>query len=569
MPPRPIHVGDLPRIRQIAGVLGRQGFGRDLRKTAFGSFLPETDTEVEEHWTVRVRRTLVELGPTFVKLGQVLSVRPDIIPVALARELQALLDRVDPVEFGPIRKVLEDELGAPLEDLFECVDETALASASIAQVHRARLKDGTAVAVKVQRPGIEPIIQSDIRILYAIARILEGEIHLAGIYTLSDIVSEFEMALYQELDFLLEARNCERFRKSISTTHPDVFVPRTYPRFSTRRVLAMELCQGRPATTLTPEDPRVGRWARTLLDCTLKQVFQHGLFHGDPHPGNVFILEDGRLGYLDFGLVGNLTADNQRTLTNIFTSLVFKDPEGLTLAVYHAGGTQGRVDLKSFRKEVDRLMEKYYGASISTFADRANLLEIIEVASRYHIILPREFAVLGRAAALTYGLTQRLLPDVDIMTEVKPLAQELMTEQFNPTRVAAEVARTVIHAQSTLSHVPLQVNQLLADLEAGRLQVVFRSPDLESLREQVHNEGFRITLSICALAMVVAGAVLVGRCAGEAPGSQLVPILGGLSVVVSVFLWIYLVAHTHLKGRIQPRQALRSLVKMVLDMRRR
>lgn len=566
MPPT-LNVSDLPRIRQIVGVLARQGFGRRLARTGLGRFLPENGTEatIAEPWPVRVRKTLIELGPTFVKLGQVLSVRPDLVPLALSKELQALLDRVDPVEFPAIRKVLEDELGAPVADLFATFDEAPLASASIAQVHRATLSDGTEVAVKIQRPDIEPVIRSDVRILYALARVLEGEIEMTGVYTLSDIVAEFEGALYQELDFLREARNCERFKASIAPSHPQVFVPRTFPRLSTRRVLVMELCHGQPASVLTAADPRASAFARSLLDCTLKQTFENGLFHGDPHPGNVFILDDGRLAYLDFGLLGTLTADMQQSLTAIFTALVFRDAEGLALAVYRAGGTDGRVDLRTFKSEVDRLLDKYNGASISTFADRSNLLEILEVASRHRIILPREFAILGRTAALTYGLVQKLIPDVDVMEEVKPLAQKLLTKQLDPSRVASDTARLLLHAQSSLTHLPLQVNQLLGDLEAGRLQLVTRNPDSEASREQIHREGYRITLSICAAAMLVAGAIMFSA-PGDGDGVPgIVAVLGMGTMIGSGFIWASLVAHTHLAERFTPRQLLRTVVRFAIS----
>ena len=376
-----INIHDLARIREIAVVLARHGFGRVLLGTSMGRYVPEDADEptATVHWTVRVRKALVELGPTFVKLGQILSVRPDIVPVALATELQYLLDRVDPIDTSLVLEVIEEDLQSPVDELFDNFGPEPLASASLAQVYRATLHDGTPVAVKVQRPGIEPTIRSDVRILYTLARLMEDEVSLPGMHSLPDVIAEFETALYLELDFLAEARACERFKTSLAHSHPKVFVPRTYPKYSSRRVLVLELCEGQAATVLTHDDPRSPAFARALIDCMFTQVFENGFFHGDPHPGNLMVMEDYNLGFLDFGLTGTLTAENQQALSNIFTTLVLRDAEGLALAVYHAGGTRGRVDLKAFRKEVAALMEKYNGATLSDFAERENLLEIIEV----------------------------------------------------------------------------------------------------------------------------------------------------------------------------------------------
>lgn len=565
-----VTAGDLPRIREIARVLAQNGLGRYVLPTALGRFLPEREDErlADAPWTVRVRQTLVDLGPTFVKLGQVLSVRPDIVPVALARELESLLDRVDPVPAAEILAVVEDELGAPADEIFSFFDQNALASASIAQVHRARLQDDTDVAVKVQRPDIERIIGSDLRILYTLARLLEGEVSLPGIHTLVDIVTEFDSALHQEMDFHREAENCERFRNALAESHPHVHVPRTFGQHSSRRVLTLELCEGEPATTLTAADPRAPGFARTLLDCTLSQAFEAGLFHGDPHPGNLLVRPDGGLVYLDFGLVGTLTAENQQVLSSIFTALVFRDAESLTLSIYHAGGTEGRVDLKAFRREVDRLMEKYNGAALSDFADRANLLEIVEVAARYRITLPREFAVLARTAALSYGLTQKLLPEVDIFEEVRPIAQRLMARQLAPDRMAGEVARLLLHAQAAMSRIPIQANQILADLEDGSLQVQVRDPEAEASRQELRWLGLRVSLALCAAGLAVAGAVMIAPLDARIGGVPVVPVAGLLTLLSGTLVWASLVAHTHLADRLAPRALLRAALRFLWGRKR-
>jgi ubiquinone biosynthesis protein len=544
-----LHVGDLTRIRQIVTVLNKHGFGRFLVRGGFGRFLPDDATKGEEGgvpWPERVREAITELGPTYVKLGQVLSVRPDIVPNKLAVELQKLQDRVPPVSYEAIREVLEAELGGPVASFFKDFSETPLAAASIAQVHAARLEDGTPVAVKIQRPDIVPVIAADIRILMGFARMLERELQLPGVYTPSEIVKEFDAALHQELDFTLEARNCERFRASMKDAHPDVLVPKVYPERSTRRVLVLERVEGSPASVLHHEDPRAPAYARKVLACEFTQVFENGFYHGDPHPGNLFILPDDRLAYLDFGLVGVITAEMQREISAIFVSLVFRDAEGLALAVYRAGGMDGRVDLRAFRGEVSRLMEKYNSPHLADLAVRENLLEIIEVASRHRIRLPREFAVLARAAALTYGLTQKLLPNVDIIQEVRPLAERLVTKELDPAKVASEAAKLLLHARTGLAELPLQLNQLMGDLEGGRLRFTIQSPDVEKLGEEVRRAGVRVVLTVFAAGLSIAGAILVAPSELPVFGIPLSRVLGAVSILGSGLLWVSVVAHTQI-----------------------
>ncbi len=305
-----INVKDIGRITEILGILRKHGFGRWIIQAGLGRFLPEDDETQGDraHWTVRAREALVELGPTFVKLGQVMSVRPDIIPARLAEELQVLQDRVPPVPYDAIKVVIEEDLLGPLEEVFLSFEAQAMASASIAQVHRAELPDGTPVAVKVRRPDIGPVIRADLRILYTLAHLVKGRVELPGVYTPVAIVSEFEAAVMQELDFFREARNCDRFRSTMAERQPDVVVPKVHTGHSARRVLTLELIEGRPFNQLDSTDPLAYEMAHKLIEASYTQVFDNGLFHGDPHPGNLLVLPDGRLGYPDFGLVATISA---------------------------------------------------------------------------------------------------------------------------------------------------------------------------------------------------------------------------------------------------------------------
>ena len=545
-----INVTDIGRVSEILGVLTRHGFGRLVIQAGLGRYMPEDDATQGDkaHWTVRVREALAELGPTFVKLGQILSVRPDLVPARLAEELQQLQDRVPPVSYPAIRAVVEDDLHAPIDEIFASFEEQAMASASIAQVHRATLHDGTTVAVKVRRPDIVATVQADLRILYTLARLVEGRFALPGIYTPANIVSEFDAALNQELDFFQEANSCERFRASIAEKLPDVVVPVVYRGQSGRRVLTLELLEGRPFHCIKPDDPDAHALAHKLIEASYTQVFDTGLFHGDPHPGNLLVLPDGRLGYLDFGLVGTISAEMQQVVSSIFMSMVFKDADGLVLAFTRAGASRGRLDLKALKAEIELEMGKIHGASLMEMTQSANLMNYIEIITRHGLVMPKEYAVLARTTNLVFGISRKLLPDQDIIAEVRPLAERLVTQQLAPDHMAAEAAKMLLAARSGFSQLPLQATQLLADLEAGRVQVDTRNPDQDALLTEIRQAGLRISMAMCVLALSTAGAIMLSASETRLLGLKVVPMLGVFTIVASSTLWAMLVAHTQLAG---------------------
>jgi ubiquinone biosynthesis protein len=545
-----INVSDIGRVTEILGVMRRHGFGRLVIQAGLGRYMPDDDETQGggAHWTVRVREALAELGPTYVKLGQVLSVRPDIIPARLAEELQQLQDRVPPVPYEAIKEVLEDDLHAPVGEAFASFEERAMASASIAQVHRATLADGTRVAVKVRRPDIVATVQADLRILYTLARLVEGRIELPGVYTPAAIVSEFDAALNQELDFFQEANSCERFRASIAEKLPDVVVPVVHRSHSGRRVLTLELLEGRPFHAIKPDDPEAHALAHKLIEASYAQVFDTGLFHGDPHPGNLLVMPDGRLGYLDFGLVGTISAEMQQVISAIFISMVFRDADGLILAFTRAGASRDRLDMKALKSEIESEMAKLHGATLTEMTQSANLMNYIEIITRHGLVMPKEYAVLARTTNLVFGISRALLPDADIIAEVRPLAERLVTKQLSPDHMVTEAAKMLLAARSGASQLPLQATQLLADLEAGRVRIDTRNPEQDALLTEIRQAGLRISMAMCVLALSTAGAIMLSAAETRVLGLKAVPVFGVITILGSSVLWAMLVAHTQLAG---------------------
>ncbi len=526
-----IQVQDLPRINEISLTLAANGFGHLLNLVGIAAVLPAGTDPNTGPFARRARQVLVDLGPTFVKLGQVLSVRPDILPQDVLTEFESLQDNVPPMGVEDVQWVVEQELGCPIEDVFESFDPEPLGSASIAQVHRATLVGGHEVAVKLQRRGIAKTIQSDLHILYSLAAIVENRLQLPGLHTPRAIVREFDAAINLELDFLQELKAAERMHNHFKAMQADVYVPKVFPQWSTRRMLVMELVRGVPLSQKTQEladdGPEARKLAHAIMEATYRQVFEFGLFHGDPHPGNLLVDDDNRLVFLDFGVTGMLTGAMQDTIINAFTSMVFRDAETLALTVFRAGATRGRVELREFIDELEKKMAQYHGASLDDLASPTTFMEVVEMCTRFKIGLPPEFAVLSRAITLVEGEIRALLPSVDIVEEVKPYAQRLMARRFSPERVAHDAARLMVQAQGHFKDLPTHVNQMLMDLESGNVQIVTRNPDAGALREEIRSAVLR--LSMAALASTVTmGSMLFLAAWSPAPfGIPIFGVFGG------------------------------------------
>jgi ubiquinone biosynthesis protein len=564
-----INVQDLRRIRHIAAVLVRHGFGQLVRQA--GIEVEGESIAQKLPLARRLRMVLSDLGPTFVKLGQVLSVRPDIVPQDVIDELSLLQDRVPPASFDEIRAILESELGGSVAERFAEIDEVPLASASIAQVHRAVLISGEEVAVKIQRPGIEEAIRSDLHILYSMAHLMTGRVTLPAIYSPVEIVQEFDAALTDELDFLQEARAARRFRNNFRDL-PEIYAPQIYGELSSRRVLIMELLRGQPLSALLGRGgaPRVLSEAdgealmKHVIEATYQQVFEHGFFHGDPHPGNLMRLDDGRLAFIDFGLTGRITREMQDTIMTIFTGLVFQDADSVAMALLGVGATDGPVDVKAFRAEIARLMVKYHGASLRDLSDRSTLTELVATASRHRIRLVPEYAVLARAVSLIDGLARELISDVDIIAEVQPYALRMVGSRLSPERLSGEALRSLQQAQLALRDVPLHLNQLMLDLEGGRLRIEAVDPEADALRVAVRFAGMRVAVATAGASCLLSGALLLGL-SGMSPGG----LLGLLMMAGGAATFFGLLLHTLVAERIHPRELRKVAVGVIRFFRSR
>jgi ubiquinone biosynthesis protein len=551
-------VQDLKRLREISAVVVRHGFGELWDRARIWDVLGRREDHVrpspEELRATSARRfreTLSELGPTFIKLGQILSSRPDILPPDFIAELSQLQDHVLPMPVEVIFKSIEESLGRPAKEIFATIDPVPLASASIAQVHRATLSSGEEVVVKVQRPGIEAQIKSDTDLLFYLARFLEGVIEETGIYTPTGIVQEFRSAMLLELDFENEARNVEAFAKN-HLERPYVVVPKLHRAHSSRTVLTLEELKGDKLKKVLETFEGVDRkqLAKHVLDASFHQLFDDGLFHGDPHPGNIIVLPWNRIGLIDFGLVGRLSKGMQESIILLVLAISLRDPDTVARLLYKVGVPDQRINLHQFRADIHDILERYLGLKLSQVDSGVLLNELIDLAMRYRIKVPKEYAVLSKAAGTTEGIIRQLDPDLDIAAAALPYAKQLMVERYSPNSMSGGLLRVALQLQGFLQDTPQQISQILMDLEGGKFHVTIRNEELTKLNSNVKALGILLFAGMIASGLIVGAFSLVGR-ATEGSNHTVWPVPALVGLTLSAMLFGAAVTWTLVSGRLK------------------
>jgi ubiquinone biosynthesis protein len=526
---------DLNRLRQIAAAVVRHGFGAYLARTrlkdqvdvgAEPGDLPPADRAA----AARFRQLLAELGPTFTKLGQLLSTRPDLLPAHWIEELESLQDDCSPLPVEDIRQVIEAGLGRPVEALFAELDPVPLASASIAQVHRARTHGGEQVVVKVQRPDIRDRIDSDMALLAYLARLLEAVVEETGVYTPTAIIEEFDRTVHEELDFEREARNARAMREAAAGREA-VVIPRVHDELSSGTVLTLDYVDGRKLNDVSAETGQdLEALARTIIDTAFRQLFEDGLFHGDPHPGNILVLPGNRIALLDFGLVGRLSRAQQEALVTLIVSVALRDPDAVARLLVRLGAPDSRIPISEFRADIRGLLDRYLGLKLDQIRTSTLVRDLLDLAVRHRIHVPKEYAVLAKAGITVEGMIRRLYPDLDILEVGLPYARELMLQRFNPGDASGVLMKSLVRLQGLAEDVPQQLTQILADLEGGKLQVKVRSDDAEFIARRVAAAGVLLFLGLIASSLMVGGLVIVAT--SPRPGVGLAALLGGVALAV-------------------------------------
>jgi ubiquinone biosynthesis protein len=508
---------DLNRLRQIASVVAKHGFGAYLERARLSDLLgrdappadgalPRTD---DRRTAARFRTMLAELGPTFIKLGQLLSTRPDVLPGAWIDELEALQDDCPPLTSRDVREAIERGLGRPVEEIFAALDEAPLASASIAQVHLATTHGGVRVVVKVQRPDIRDRIESDLALLEYLAKLLEAVIEETGVYTPSHVIEEFDRTIHEELDFGNEARNARAMREA-AEGRAFLVIPRVHDELSCETVLTLEYVEGAHLSEVTA----LGGFdleaiAKNIIEAAFRQLFEDGLFHGDPHPGNILVLPGNRIALLDFGLVGRLTRVQQEALVTLIVAVALRDPDTVARVLNRIGVPDARAPIADFREDIRGILDRYLGLKLDEIRTATLLRDLLDLAVRHRIRIPKEYAVLAKASITIEGLIRRLHPKLDILEVGLPYAKELLLARFSPSDASGALMKSLLKLQALAEDVPGQLSQILVDLEGGKFRVNVHSDAIDRLGGHVRALGVMLFLGLLAGGFSVAGVVVL------------------------------------------------------------
>ena len=502
---------DVARFREIATAFVRHGFGwfvaqlrlrRELQLELEGGELTRAALGSADTGR-RLVAAFSQLGPTFVKLGQILSTRPDLLSEPVIAELTRLQDQVAPLPFDQVAAQLRASLGPKWREHFSEIDETPLASASIAQVHRATLQSGERVALKVQRPGLRPKIESDLNILMIIASNVEEAFDEAAAMDLLGVIRGFAKSLAQELDFTIEARNMARFARNFAGD-PQVSIPRVYQALSTAEVLCMEFVEGRKFSEVLQSGEDIKPLVEVYFRAAYKMLFIDGFFHGDLHPGNVFVREGG-LAIIDCGMVGRLSPTQKDKLIDILWAVMSEDMESLARSFYAlAIPSGGKVDYLAFEADVIEIAERYLGGVPLSEIQMGELFsELVAGATRHRVRMPTDFTMMFKAILTTEGLARSIAPDVDPIELARPFITKMVEERYSPERLKQTLVAD-FHLLSRAAHsLPAKLPALLEDIHEGKLAVGIAPGSLKQLHDAADrrtHQGVRAALTITCLA---------------------------------------------------------------------
>jgi ubiquinone biosynthesis protein len=442
-----------------------------------------------------------------VKFGQILSSRPDVVPKTWIEELSRLQDNVAPMPPGEFITELARGLGKNHADLFTSVSEAPLASASIAQVHRAVTKDGRQVVLKVRRPRIKENVRADMDILYYLALALQATVEEAGIYNPTGIVAEFEKAMNAEMDFGSEARNIRRFYDNFAGSGALV-IPKLHPDLCAENVVCMEFIDGVKITEAAAGYDREVL-ARHILESSFKMVYEDGFFHADPHPGNILALPDNRVALLDFGQTGELTKTQKEMLVSLSLAVALKDSESIARIVYRASRSGERVKLARLRQNIENLLDRYIDMNLDSVRTGTLLQELVEVATREKLRLPPEYTMLAKGSATLEGIVRHLAPDLNIGATIKPYAQKLLMDRYSPEAMPEALLKLGMRMYALMQDIPLQLDQIVSDIEEGKLHIRVSGPELEQQAKNVRAAGLSIVAALVAAAFITGGFVCI------------------------------------------------------------
>jgi ubiquinone biosynthesis protein len=554
------NIRSIRRYRTILGILIKYGFGHVVEQLNIDYYLElgrrivtlgTAPKEIERlTQPERLRLAMEELGPTFIKLGQVLSTRPDLIPREYADEFNKLQDKVPGLPFSAIGKQIEDELGVPVAEHFAHLDPRPLAAASIAQVHRGRLHSGDDVVVKVRRPGVANLVETDLDILMGLAYLIENHLPTGALYDPMGIVKEFRRVIRREMDFSREGLTIDRFAANFADD-PTVHVPKVHWQQTGEAVLTMEYIEGIKVSDLgrlqeSGSDLKVV--ARNGADCLLKQVLVHGFFHADPHPGNIFILENNVICLLDYGMVGRIDDDLKYQLAELLVAILQRDVDRVISQLLYSGELPDEADLKQLKRDLCEFVDDYYEVPLQEIHAGKLLGEFVDILTHYRIKFSPDLILLAKALVTMEGIGRQLDPDFNMIAHLRPFMERLLRERLTPGNISRELLKTAQSYGALAKNLPRDVKELINRINRNKFKIDLEHRGLERLIADIDKSSNRLSFSLLIAALIVGSSLIMQTEKG--PLLFGFPVLGFLGYLIAGFLGLWLAFAILRSGRL-------------------
>ena len=468
---------------------------------------------------IKLREVLQSLGPTFIKLGQIASTRRDLVPSEIAKELEKLQDQVSGFPFQQVQEIIEMELGEKLEDLFQEFNKKPVASASIGQVHQAVLRTGEMVAVKVQRPDIRSTVQTDLEILDDITRMMEANLSWAKTYQIRKMMAEFSNSLLAELDYQTEGRNGERIAKQFQD-NPEVVIPKIYWDYSTNKVLTMDYISGVKVNhieTLKEEGYNRKLIARRITDSMLHQILMEGFFHGDPHPGNIYILPGNKVAYIDFGMIGRISEDTKFHFASLVIHLQNGNTKGLLKTITAMGLHTSGTDMNTLYNDVDQFVMKYSDIPLSKISIGSALKDLLDIIYQHQIQVPADLSNLGKTLFLIESIVSDLNPELSILDTIKPFGEKLLRKRYKPKSILQNTWSELVENAHVFSKITKNLKELTSTVQQGKLHFEMSITEMKDFLQRLDRISNRLAFSIILLSFSI---LMVGLIIGTSINGQ-------------------------------------------------
>lgn len=553
-------IRDIRRFNQILRILTKHGFGFAIQQLRLEDHIigrgiikmriVRRFIEPRESRAVRLRKALEELGPTFIKFGQILSIRPDLIPLDLCNELSKLQDHVPPFGYECVRKQIRESFGKYPEELFASFDPEPLAAASLGQVHRAKLKTGESVVVKVQRPDIRKMIETDIDILYTLAQLANRYMQEVRLFNPIGIVDEFSKVITKEIDFTCEAHNIDRFRKNFKDSAM-VHIPAVFWDCTRSRVITTEEIKGIRLNDYlnqmhTAEEKKAV--AANGANAVLQQIFIDGFFHADPHPGNIFILPNNVVAFIDFGMVGRLDEDTKDVIVSLLIAVSMKNINGILKALERLGAFVEEDTLHDFKNDIADFLERYYDIPLKQIELSLILPQTIDLMTRHKLKISPQFHILNKALATIDGVARQLDPEFNTIAHTRPFVEKLVHDRYDMKHIIKEITSYSSELLDILRILPRDTYEIVKKIKRGKLKIEFEHQGLSKFISEMDKSSNRVSFSLVISALIIGSSLIVMTNRG--PLINGFPVLGIVGFVFAGFLGLGLAIGVLMSGRL-------------------